>query len=187
MKQTLRAQLLKKRKALSYAEVLAKSREITHRLFTSSWYQKACTILFYVSYNNEVHTHEMIQDSLRNGKNVIVPKTKPKNKDLTLSRLLCWDDLCPGAYSILEPKDDCIRETSISTIDLCIIPGVAFDYQGNRIGHGEGYYDRLFQTKCVAHRIGLAFEFQIVDHIQSEIHDVRVEKIITEDRVIDCS
>jgi 5-formyltetrahydrofolate cyclo-ligase len=187
MKKTLREQLLSRRKALAHAEVLAKSMKIKHRLFASPWYRDACTILFYVSYNNEVSTHEMIQESLINGKNVIVPKINTQNKALIISRLLCWDDLCPGVYSILEPKNDCVREVPVSSIDLCIIPGVVFDCKGNRIGHGGGYYDRLLQTKCHAHRIGLAFELQIVKSIPVERHDVKVETIITEERVIDCS
>jgi 5-formyltetrahydrofolate cyclo-ligase len=186
MKRTLREQILNKRKALAYDDVLARSIKIKHRLFTTRWYQEACTILFYVSYDNEVNTHEMIQESLLRGKNIIVPKTDTRKKSLILSKVLCWDDLCSGEYSILEPKKDCVREVLLSSIDLCVMPGIAFDCNGNRVGHGGGYYDRLFQTKCVAHRIGLAFEFQIVPHIPVEKHDVKVEKILTEERVIDC-
>jgi 5-formyltetrahydrofolate cyclo-ligase len=186
MKKTLREQILSTRKALAHSEVLAKSIKIKRRLFASPWYQEARTILFYVSYDNEVNTHEMIQESLLKGKNVIVPKMNTPKKELLMSKLVCWEDLCPGEYSILEPKNDCVREVPLTSIDLCIIPGVAFDGEGNRIGHGGGYYDRLFQTKCVAHRIGLAFEFQIVNTIPAEKHDVKVEKIITEERVIDC-
>jgi 5-formyltetrahydrofolate cyclo-ligase len=186
MKTKIRENLLRTRKALPHSNVLKKSEQIKNRLFATSWYQEACTILFYVSYDNEVNTHGMIQESLVKGKNVIVPKTDSKKKTLLISRLLCWDDLCPGTYAILEPKDDCVREVPITSIDLCIIPGVAFDSKGNRIGHGGGYYDRLLHTECHAHRIGLAFEFQVVKHIPSETHDIRVEKIITEKRIIDC-
>jgi 5-formyltetrahydrofolate cyclo-ligase len=67
-----------------------------------------------------------------------------------------------------------------------IIPGVAFDSHGNRIGHGMGYYDRLLQKKMSAHCLGLAFELQIVESIPTEKHDVKVEKIVTEERIIIC-
>lgn len=187
MKKQLREQIINRRKSLTYSEVQQKSNLIQHRLFSSSWYKNASCILFYVSYDNEVNTHEMIKETLRRDKKVIVPKTDIEKKILLLSKLESWDDLCPGSFSILEPKDHCVRDTALSSIDLCIIPGVAFDCQGNRIGHGGGYYDRLFQNKCHAHRIGLAFEFQIVKTILSEPHDIKVEKIITEDRTIDCS
>ncbi len=186
MKKKLREQILGRRKGLARSEVLAKSMLIKHRLFASSWYRDACNILFYVSYNNEVNTHDMLQESLVNGKNVIVPKTDTQNKALICSRFLSWDDLCLGAFSIFEPKDDCVREVPFSSIDLFIIPGVVFDCKGNRIGHGGGYYDRLLQSRCHAHRIGLAFELQIVESIPVETHDIKVEKIITEERIIDC-
>jgi 5-formyltetrahydrofolate cyclo-ligase len=187
MKKQFREQLINRRKSLTYSEVLKKSDLIQRRLFSTTWYQHASCILFYVSYNNEVSTHDMIKETLRRGKKVIVPKTDTEKKALILSQLDSWDDLCPGSYSILEPKDHCVRDTALSSIDLCIIPGVVFDCEGNRIGHGKGYYDRLFQNKCHAHRIGLAYEFQIVKTIPSEPHDIKVEKIITEERTIDCS
>ncbi|KYK24923.1 hypothetical protein AYK25_05805 [Thermoplasmatales archaeon SM1-50] len=157
------------------------------RLFHSSWYQDAHTILFYVSYNNEVHTHTMIQESLLQMKTVIVPKTDTQNKTLILSELSSWDDLYPGAYTILEPRDNRLRVIPFSQIDLCIIPGVVFDCKGNRVGYGGGYYDKLLKTRCHAHRIGLAFELQIVNSIPTETHDIQVEKIITEERTIECS
>ncbi len=187
MKKQLREQIINRRKSLICSEVLKKSYLIQHRLFSTSWYQNAHCILFYVSYNNEVHTHDMIKESLRNGKKVIVPKIDIEKKTLILSKLACWEDLCPGTYSILEPKNNCVRDTPLSSIDLCIIPGVVFDSKGNRIGHGGGFYDRLFQSKCQCHRIGLAYEFQIVKTIPAEPHDIKVEKIITEERTIDCS
>lgn len=187
MKKQLREQIINRRKSLIYSEVQHKSAMIQQRLFSTSWYKNASCILFYVSYNNEVNTHNMIKETLRRDKTVIVPKTDTEKKTLILSKLESWDDLCLGSYSILEPKDHCVRDTALSSIDLCIIPGVVFDCEGNRIGHGGGYYDRLFQNTCHAHRVGLAFEFQIVNTIPSEPHDIKVEKIITEERAIDCS
>ena len=186
MKQQLREQILQKRNMLTLREVREKSMEIQQHLMDLSWYQNAQSILFYVSYKNEVHTHEMIQKSLKNGKHVVVPKTDCQRKELILSTLCCWDDLCSGSYSILEPRDDCIKKVPLTSIDLCIIPGVVFDTKGNRIGHGGGYYDRLFQMNSRAHRLGLAYELQIVPSIPVETHDIKVEKIITEKRIIDC-
>jgi 5-formyltetrahydrofolate cyclo-ligase len=129
----------------------------------------------------------MIQESLDKGKTVMVPKIDTHNKTLLISVLSCWDDLCLGPHSILEPKDDCVREVPLSSIDLCIVPGIVFDSEGNRIGHGGGYYDRLLKKKCPAHRIGLAFELQVINRIPAEPHDEKVEMIITEERTIVCS
>ncbi|DAC73304.1 MAG TPA: 5-formyltetrahydrofolate cyclo-ligase [Thermoplasmata archaeon] len=186
MKHTLRKQVLLRRKAMAESEVLKKSQQVKRLLFSSPLYQTAQTILFYVSYDNEVRTHEMIQESLRNGKTVLVPKVNTKNKTCTLSKLSSWEDLSLGAYSILEPRDDCAQEITASSVNLFIIPGVVFDLHGNRIGHGFGYYDRLLQKKNAANTLGLAFELQIVERIPAEKHDVMVETIVTEDRIIRC-
>ncbi len=186
MKKTLREQALMTRKALTRSDVMEKSKQIKHRLFASSWYLNARIILFYVSYDNEVNTHDMIQESLMNKKTVVVPKTDIKEKKLIISKITCWDDLERGAYNIFEPKKECLREVPLDSMDVVIIPGVAFNMQGNRIGHGYGYYDRLLQKMKKIPKIGLAFECQLVESIPAQMHDVKVEKIITEKRVIIC-
>ncbi len=138
------------------------------------------------SYDNEVDTHDMIKESLKNGKTVLVPKTDIQKKTICVSKLLSWDDLSPCAYSILEPREDCIHEVPVSSVELIIVPGVVFDLCGNRIGHGMGCYDRLLKTTFQAHSIGLAFEYQILTLLPAEEHDEKVEMIVTEDRSIQC-
>lgn len=186
MKKSLREQFLIKRKELSKSDVTKKSLQIQHRLFSVPWYRTAQNILFYVSYDNEVETHSMIKDSLKNGKTVLVPKTSIQKKTICVSKLLRWDDLNPGAYSILEPREDCIREVPVSSVELLIVPGVVFDVCGHRIGHGMGYYDRLLKHTIRAHSIGLAFEYQIIKAIPAEEHDEKVQMVVTEDRIIQC-
>jgi 5-formyltetrahydrofolate cyclo-ligase len=186
MKKSLRDQFLMKRKKLSKLEVKKKSFQIKHRLFSLPWYRTAQNILFYVSYDNEVDTHDMIKESLMNGKTILVPKTDIQKKTICVSKLISWDDLSPCAYSILEPREDCIREVPVTSVELLIVPGVAFDLCGNRIGHGMGYYDRLLKTTLQAHSIGLAFEYQIIKSIPAEEHDEKVQMIVTEDRSIQC-
>jgi 5-formyltetrahydrofolate cyclo-ligase len=187
MKKELRSTIMKKRHCLSNVEILERSRRIKQRIFALEEFKEAQTILFYVSYGNEVSTHEMITESLAMGKQVIVPKVNEKDHTLCLSSLTKWEDLAPCSYSILEPRPECVNEVPLESIDLLILPGVVFDEQGNRIGHGYGYYDRLLQKDSKAHVLALAFECQIVKEIPTEKHDRRVEKIITEDRVIECS
>ena len=185
MKEAFRRELTKIRKNLSKNEVLENSSKIKEKLFTLEGFQQGKTILFYVSYDNEVYTYDMIKESMALGKKVIVPVSDKKYRKLILSKLENWDDLKPGAYGILEPVEYKIKEVSIEEIDLIIVPGVGFDERGNRIGHGKGYYDDLL-SKSKAPHIGLAFEFQIVKEIPVEEHDMPVDKIITEKRVIDC-
>ena len=186
MKKDIRSTILKKRGSMPLLEVQKKSKLIKEQIFQMQEFREAKTILFYVSYDNEVDTHEMIKESLGMKKQVVVPKTDMKNRTIICSSLTKWDDLLSGAYNILEPRQECVNEVSPESIDLMIIPGVAFDCQGNRIGHGMGYYDRLLQKKMSAHCVGLAFELQIVESIPSEKHDVKVEKIVTEERIILC-
>lgn len=184
MKNSLRKELIQKRKQISKNEVLEKSRFIKKRLFEMNEFKQAATILFYVSYDNEVFTHDMIKESMSLEKNIIVPKSDRINRKLILSKLDNWEDLEEGAYGILEPKN--VNQISINEIDLIIIPGVGFDKQGRRLGHGKGYYDNLLSKSKNALHIGLAFEFQIVEKVPAEKHDVPVQKIITEKRIIDC-
>jgi 5-formyltetrahydrofolate cyclo-ligase len=110
----------------------------------------------------------------------------------------------PGAFGIPEPKGEFVRKVEVDAIDLFILPGVAFDIHGNRLGYGEGYYDRILGRKGRGHSalphagaetgarigvplVGLAFELQLVDSIPFSVHDVRVHRIVTENRVINCS
>lgn len=185
MKNKVRKKLISLRKNISKEELLEKSNKIKNRLFKMKDFKQVSTILFYVSYNNEVCTHEMIKDSIKNRKNVVVPVTDKKNKKLILSKLESWDELIPGAYNILEPKKEKIKEISIKDIDLIIVPGVGFDEKGNRIGHGVGYYDNLLKNSK-SKFIGLAFEFQVIKNIPIEEHDIKMDKIVTEERIIIC-
>lgn len=186
MKEKLRKDILKMRINLSKQDLLEKSNKIKKRLSKMALFQNAKTILFYVSYGNEVNTHDMIKESIAMGKNVVVPKSVTKNNTLILSKLKSWDDLEIGAYNILEPKKETIEEVDVESIDLIIVPGVVFDEKGNRIGHGKGYYDRLLNDSQNIPNIGLAFELQIVENIESEQHDERIDVIITEERIMKC-
>ena len=184
MKDMLRKNILDKRNALVMSEVLEKSSTIKKRLFEMDLFRNAQTILFYVSYDNEVYTHDMIKESMGMGKHVVVPKSVTKNNTLILSRLTDWNGLEVGAYNILEPKKETIEKVDVESIDLIIVPGVVFDESGNRIGHGKGYYDRLLNDSQNIPNIGLAFELQMVDNIESEQHDEKIDVILTEERII---
>ena len=186
MKGNLRKTMVEKRNSISESELIGKSDKIKKNIFEMEEYRKAKTILFYVSYKSEVNTHDMIKESISRKKKVVVPKTDKKNRKLMLSELTSWDDLEWGSYNILEPKKRCLKEVPVESIDLMFIPGIVFDAHGNRIGHGMGYYDRLLKNSYAAPHVGLAFELQIVDEIPAEAHDVKVNKIVTEERIINC-
>jgi len=186
IKEKLRNDIFQIRKSLSDSELIDKNNKIKDIIYKMDLFKQASIILFYVSYRSEVNTHDMIKHCLSNGKKIIVPKVDLKKNKLLLSELSSWNHLEYGAYDILEPKLEYIKEVSIDSIDLMFIPGVVFDIFGNRIGHGKGYYDRLLRNPHQAISIGLAFEFQIVENIPAESHDIKVDKIVTENRILNC-
>lgn len=182
MKEKIRKKIKEKRINHIIEENRKKSGKVKEKLFDLKEFKEAETILFYISYNGEVFTHDMILESFFR-KNIIVPVSNPDDYSLTLSHLKSWEELNPGSYGILEPRVEKIRKMKVEAIDLILVPGVAFDKKGNRLGHGKGYYDRLLE-KTNATKVGLAFEFQIVDKIPTDENDKPVDIIITEERVI---
>ena len=187
LKDDLRLKIKQKRNTLSPAEVANKSRKIIAHLSTLKVFTDAQTILFYISYGNEVFTHELIKSSLSTTKTVVVPKSNTSNYTLQLYILTDWNQLSSGAYHILEPNPDHHQQIAASTLDCILVPGVAFDLQGNRLGHGKGYYDRLLCGTPQIPHIGLAYECQLVDHIPLDDHDLPVHYLVTEDRIVECT
>ena len=184
MKEKIRKEIKEKRQNHSKEENRKKSKKIKERLFGLKEFIESETVLFYISYDGEVFTHDMIIESFFK-KNIIVPVSNQDDCSLTLSHLKSWEELGIGSYGILEPRTEKIRKTAIEDIDLIIVPGVSFDKKGNRLGHGKGYYDGLLEKTNVT-KIGLAFEFQIIKNIPTKSKDKPVDLIITEKRVILC-
>jgi 5-formyltetrahydrofolate cyclo-ligase len=186
MKNQIRKKLITTRKNLFKEYVFESSRKIKSKLYSLNEFKLASTILFYVSYDNEVYTHDMIKEQLQTKKNIVVPITNKINRGLNLSKIDNWNDLTIGSYNILEPKKSIIKEVNLDSIDLIIIPGVGFDEKGNRLGHGKGYYDNLLRNSKQTINIGLSFECQIVENIPTGKYDIPVDKIVTENRIIEC-
>ena len=184
-KEGIRKRILYLRNSQSPYRAITNSYRIKERLFRSSEFIRANTILFYVPTKDEVETKNMIKDALKLGKRIVVPISDVKNKKLILSELKNLNELEPGAFNILEPKKEFFRPVSPDDIDLVIIPGVAFDKDGDRIGYGMGFYDRFLRSmKKNIPVVALAYEFQIVDDIPVDDTDVTVDKVVTEERII---
>lgn len=180
MKKELRKQSLAARFDLPIEERLAKSSRIERLLFDLPEFRAARVVLFYASFRTEVETRGMIRRALDEGKRVVLPKVK--GKELALYEIRDLDqDVAPGAWEIPEPVNG--KPVDVRSVDIIIMPGAVFDEQGNRLGYGAGFYDRLlagYQGATVA----LAFEVQVVPAVPSAKHDVPVKKIVTEKRVI---
>jgi 5-formyltetrahydrofolate cyclo-ligase len=145
--------------------------------------------MFFVSMQSEVRTEELIRAALAAGQRVVVPITRLKERRLDPSELRDFDaDLAEGTFGVWEPKPECYRPVAPHTIDLVIMPGLAFDAQGGRTGYGMGLYDRfLKRVPCIVPRIALAYEVQVVDEVPMKPYDQRVDLILTEDRRIECA
>ncbi|MBI5025476.1 MAG: 5-formyltetrahydrofolate cyclo-ligase [Nitrospirae bacterium] len=196
MKEALRQQALSKRNIINTADREIKNDLIRKHLFNMSEFEKARTVFFYASFGTEVETLTAIEASLRSGKRVALPVVDRDRNGLRVYEIKAMADLGPGFMGIPEPKVLEGRAIELKDIDLMIIPGVGFDIAGNRLGYGVGYYDRLLgelidpsirmRRKKSVPIIALCFEEQILSEIPPEAHDIRVNKIITEKRVIDC-
>jgi len=180
-KEDIRNRMLKKRQALSESEIKEKSQAIQKKLEGEEEFKQAKTILFYHSHKKEVMTPSLIQRSLKN-KTIYLPILKAGNQ-FDLGECESLSELKPNVFQIPEPTK-ALKEAP--PLDLIIIPGVAFDLFGNRIGMGKGYYDRFLAKNKSATRIAIAFEEQILDQIPKGPYDENVELIITEKRVIRC-
>ena len=184
MKTSIRKKVLEKRNNKKSEDLVRKSNQIKKRLFELEEFKSSKTVVFYVSINREVFTHDMIKEAIKT-KRVVVPTINLKQKKLELSELKSFDHLAPSTFGILEPKKEFIKPIKLEDVDLIIVPGIAFDKKGNRVGYGKGYFDRLLE-KTKAPIVALGYDFQIVPSIECSHHDVRVNKIVTESRTINC-
>lgn len=183
MKRCIKNKILAIRDAQSSEEILRKSSKIEKNLLALDGFTKAKTVMFYISKGSEVNTRRMIKEAMKMGKRVLVPVTKLDEKELVVSDLLDLDELTLGSFDVPEPKDP--KLVSAGEVDFVVVPGIAFDTRGNRLGYGLGFYDRfLCSLKEGATIVALAYDFQVLDEIPNDHHDVPADKIITESRTI---
>ena len=181
MKDQIRNDMLVLRENHGEQERSGKNREIIKHVLALPEFGQALVVMVYVSIKGEVETRDLIKICLSLGKKVVVPITDQKDNSLSAAEIKDLNELTPGAFGIPEPKSDFIRLLNPEDINLVIVPGIAFDRRGNRIGYGFGYYDNfLKKLKSGCSKIALAYDFQIVGEIPAESNDVRVERIVTE-------
>jgi len=138
-------------------------------------FQQANKIMFYASFDNEVYTHDLIKELIFQEKKIFLPYIY--FGEMFFSYVNSFDELRKGRYGILEPK--IIRGCSAFGLNMAIVPGIAFDKNNNRIGYGFGYYDKLFKKiKCP--KVALAYDFQIIEKIETDSYDIPLDKIISD-------
>ncbi len=161
--------------------------DLERNLFSIPAFSSARTLLLYASMRDEVPTRALIERLLRLGRRVALPITRKAEKTLTLSRLSSLEDLRPALFGVPEPAAEKRQACPSSSVDVALIPGLAFDMQGSRLGHGLGYYDR-FLPSLSCPKIGLAYDVQIsASALPREAHDYAVDYVVSEKRVVVCA
>ncbi len=185
-KKAIRRRIIRQRDRLSQEEIAGKSRSIAEQLYALPVYRNARKVMFFITFGSEVDTRPMVEEAIKKGKMAFAPKAVAENRELIPSRILDREsDLAPGAYNIPEPTETTLRPIEPEAIDLVIVPGVAFDLKGNRLGYGGGYYDRFFKRlDPLTPLVAPAFELQLLQEVPVDKWDRRVDIIITEKRVI---
>ena len=194
-KAVIRNRVRMARAGVSPLDLIRASELIRQNLHTLDEFIHAQRVLCYSSLKEEVQTSGIIGDCLDAGKEVFLPYQLPKDHRLAIGRYLDGDVLIPGPYGVLEPAMERRNPSlAVGNLDLILVPGVAFDPRGNRIGYGKGYYDRLLagagenqnpsQPGKAPVTVGLALEIQIVAGLDLLPFDVPVEILISENRVI---
>ncbi len=179
-KEKLRKALIKERSSLPKAEIKKKSQLIQQKLFSLKIYQKATWVMFYLSLPSEVSTDKMITESLKKGKKIVVPAVR--GKDLIPCLLTQLNQTQEKNFGIREPLE--FKPIKKSQLQLIIVPGCGFDFQGYRLGFGQGYYDRFLRDlKGNVPLVGLAFELQVLKKIPHEKEDVPLDFIVTEKKI----
>lgn len=160
------------------------SRRIVAGFMALPEYVAAKTVMFYVDVRSEVRTRNDLAAALASGKRIVVPWCNDQG-ELELFHLASMEELQIGMYKILEPKPELrsvpLKQVPVEELDLIMVPGVAFDRRGGRMGHGKGYYDKLLEhARPDTPLVALAFECQMFPEIPVAEHDIFMDKIITE-------
>jgi 5-formyltetrahydrofolate cyclo-ligase len=157
---------------------------IFDKLINSTFYKECKTIFTFVSFKSEVNTHRFIEHAIRGSKIIGVPKIKNKQTGIEVFKINSLKDLEVGYFNTLEPRSECPKVNN-EDIDFIVMPGLAFDREGGRIGYGGGFYDRfLMNLNKKVDKIAIAYQFQIFDDVPTNEMDVNVDGIITEKEFI---
>ena len=173
-KAALRKMIRDKKRSMTEEQIVAASERLAEQFLASEYYQKAKTIYGYLPYNQEVRTVPMLEQAIRDGKRVAVPKVCGDEM-----RFIYMDDLSlveKGYAGIPEPITD--GPVADDPTALVLMPGLAFDRQGHRIGYGGGFYDRFLAREPEHPTVALCYGFQMLEHLQTEEFDVPVDEVL---------
>ena len=171
---------------LSEKEIIEKTKAVQKRLFDFANFLEAKVALMYVNNKNEVATGDILKLTHAYNKIIVLPAYNTETYAMTLMKVDSLEkDLRDGPRGIQEPNSERCKVVPIDRIDIAIVPAVALDEKGGRIGSGQGYYDRLIpELSITTRKVALAFEEQIIPQVPLESHDKHIDIIITDKRII---
>ena len=176
-KKALRREIGAKKRAMSSAEIEARSAALAAKLYETPQYKSAESLYVYLSFNQEVRTEPIIRRAWAEGKRVAVPKVV--GDEMVFIWIESFDNLAPqGAFHILEPIEN--GPVADDETALVLMPGLAFDPEGHRVGYGGGYYDRYLAAQPDHPTLALCYDFQLYDHLDVDDYDVPVDVVITD-------
>ncbi len=184
-KSALRSKHKSNRRLMDKNDKLSKDFKIFQSFILSDLFLQSDVILTYVSSEIEVDTREIIEYSLKVGKKVAVPVSISDDFSLKFYFINSMNDLRVGYFSILEPDVNICELCNVNKLSslLCIVPGLAFDFSGHRVGYGKGYYDRfLYKYKCKT--VGFCYETDLIESVNKNQYDIPVDSILTEKRIL---
>lgn len=184
-KNDLRKKILNIRNSMNKQDVIKKSGIIIEKLANLEVYKNSKVVFVYMDFKNEVVTSALIKQMLSEKKRVVIPYTDTTNTVIIPSELKSMkDDLVLSSFGYYQPRLDKIVYVEPEEFDLVVVPGVVFDKNLNRIGFGKGYYDRILnRLRADAQTVAVAYEFQVLDEVPHEQHDIKMYKIITENTI----
>ncbi|HQT80905.1 MAG: 5-formyltetrahydrofolate cyclo-ligase [Ferrovum sp. 37-45-19] len=180
-KKMIRKRILTERDQLDPQERQINENLIFNRFVSEELYSRFNSFMVYASFGNEVNTWPLIDYLYQHTTNIIFPKVDAELKVLELYRVKDREHLVPGIWGILEPDESRCEAVLIDDIDCILVPGLAYDKEGYRIGYGGGYYDKLLANQQGhSYKISIGFEFQRLERIPRESHDCPIDLLITE-------
>lgn len=185
MKDVIRDRMLRIRDQIPLEVRVRKDRLIREKFLSLREFIAARSVLLYASFRSEVGTGEIIRESLALRKKVFLPRVNAAAKRLDIFEIEREDELSPGFMGISEPRPADERRGRLDDMDVIVVPGTAFDRAGNRLGSGAGYYDISLSARTPRQTIiGLAYEELVVDALPVESHDIAVQIVVTDSRII---
>jgi 5-formyltetrahydrofolate cyclo-ligase len=190
-KAEIRAALLQRRDTLAPTLRIEYSRATLGRICAMDTFQSAGVVMAYCGFGSEIDTTQLLHAALQSGKKLVLPKINLATNSLDIVLVENLDtDLKSGVWGIRQPNADTCTPAALADLDFVLVPGVAFDQDGGRIGYGKGFYDKLLRACHNAGNhpwtVAAAFDFQVIEAIPMESHDVRINAIATETAYYHC-